>query len=56
MEKALVSFMYESGCRCPDELLHMKVGDVEFNDCGAKVIERLTMKKLFLHDNETNIN
>ena len=32
MEKALVSFMYESGCRCPDELLHMKVGDVEFND------------------------
>jgi len=37
MEKALVSFMYESGCRCPDELLHMKVGDMEFNDYGAKV-------------------
>jgi len=36
-EKALVSFMYESGCRSPDELLHMKVSDVEFNEHGAKV-------------------
>lgn len=36
-EKALVSFMYESGCRCPDELLNMKVSDIEFDDFGAKV-------------------
>ncbi|MEM5872586.1 MAG: tyrosine-type recombinase/integrase [Candidatus Aenigmatarchaeota archaeon] len=36
-EKALVSFMYESGCRVPDELLNMKVSDVEFDDYGAKV-------------------
>jgi len=26
-EKALVTFMYESGCRCPDELLNMKVSE-----------------------------
>ena len=43
-EKALCSFMYESGCRCPDELLHMKVGDVEFDDYGAKV--KLTSGKV----------
>jgi integrase len=36
-EKALVSFMYESGCRVPDELLHMKVGDIAFDDYGARV-------------------
>jgi len=36
-EKALVSFMYESGCRAPDELLHLKIGDIEFNEDGAKV-------------------
>ena len=43
-EKALCSFMYESGCRCPDELLHMKVGDVEFDEYGAKV--KLTSGKV----------
>ena len=36
-EKALVSFMYESGCRSPDELLNMKVNDVEFDEYGAMV-------------------
>lgn len=36
-EKAMVSFMYESGCRSPDELLNMKYQDVEFNDYGAMV-------------------
>ncbi len=35
-EKALVSFMYESGCRV-DELLNMKIGNVEFDDYGAIV-------------------
>jgi integrase len=35
-EKALVSFMYESGCRAPDELLHMKISDIVFDDYGAK--------------------
>lgn len=29
--------MYESGCRAPDELLHIMVGDVVFDDYGAKV-------------------
>jgi integrase len=43
-EKALCSFMYESGCRSPDELLHMKVGDVEFDEYGAKV--KLTSGKV----------
>lgn len=43
-EKAMVSFMYESGCRCPDELFHMKVGDVEFDEYGAKV--KLTSGKV----------
>ncbi len=36
-EKAMVSFMYESGCRVPDELLHMKIRDVEFDEYGARV-------------------
>ena len=35
-EKALVTFMYESGCRCPDELLNMKVSDIAFDDYGAQ--------------------
>ncbi len=43
-EKAMISFMYESGCRCPDELLHMKVSDVEFDEYGAKV--KLTSGKV----------
>ncbi|MBU4124017.1 MAG: tyrosine-type recombinase/integrase [Nanoarchaeota archaeon] len=43
-EKAMCSFMYESGCRCPDELFHMKVGDVEFDEYGAKV--KLTSGKV----------
>ncbi len=43
-EKALVSFMYESGCRCPDELLNMRVGDVVFDEYGAKV--KLTSGKV----------
>jgi len=43
-EKSIVSFMYESGCRSPDELLNMKVDDVEFNDVGAKV--KLTSGKV----------
>lgn len=36
-EKALATFMYESGCRSPDELLNMKVGDVELLNGKAKV-------------------
>lgn len=36
-EKALVSFMYESGCRSPDELLTLKISDVEFVENMAKV-------------------
>ncbi|MFH1229730.1 MAG: tyrosine-type recombinase/integrase [Candidatus Aenigmatarchaeota archaeon] len=36
-EKALASFLYESGCRAPDELLNLRIKDVEFNDSGAKV-------------------
>jgi len=36
-EKALVSFMYESGCRSPDELLNMKIEDIAFDEYGAKV-------------------
>ena len=36
-EKALASFMYESGCRCPDELLNLKYGDIVFDEYGAKV-------------------
>lgn len=43
-EKAMCSFMYESGCRCPDELFHMKIGDVEFDEYGAKV--KLTSGKV----------
>lgn len=43
-EKAMVSFMYESGCRCPDELLHMKIRDVEFDEHGAKI--KLTSGKV----------
>jgi len=43
-EKAMCSFMYESGCRCPDELLHMKIGDIEFDDYGARV--KLTSGKV----------
>ncbi len=43
-EKAMCSFMYESGCRCPDELLHMKIGDIEFDEYGAKV--KLTSGKV----------
>ena len=43
-EKALASFMYESGCRSPDELLNMVVSDVVFNDVGAKV--KLTSGKV----------
>ena len=43
-EKALVTFMYESGCRSPDELLHMKVSDIEFDEYGAKV--KLTSGKI----------
>jgi integrase len=43
-EKALASFMYESGCRSPDELLHMKISDVVFDEYGAKV--KLTSGKV----------
>lgn len=42
--KAMVSFMYETGCRCPDELLHMKISDIEFDEHGAKV--KLTSGKV----------
>ncbi|UCG95534.1 MAG: tyrosine-type recombinase/integrase [archaeon] len=38
LEKALASFMYESGCRAPDELLRMEFPrDVELLDGKAKV-------------------
>lgn len=44
LERALVTFMYESGCRCPDELLRMKVSDIEFDEYGA--IVKLTSGKV----------
>ena len=43
-EKVMCSFMYAYGCRCPDELLHMKIGDVEFVEYAAKV--KLTSGKV----------
>jgi len=35
-DKAMLSFLYESGCRV-GELLNTKIGDIEFDDYGAKV-------------------
>ena len=37
LEKALSTFMYESGCRSPDELLGMSIGDVDILENRAKV-------------------
>ncbi len=37
LEKALSTFMYESGCRSPDELLNLSIGDVDILDNRAKV-------------------
>ncbi|MDD5416462.1 MAG: site-specific integrase [Candidatus Aenigmarchaeota archaeon] len=36
-EKAMISFMYESACRTPDEFLHVKIKDISFTDYGAKI-------------------
>lgn len=36
-EKTLISFIYESGCRSPDELLNIRIGDIDFDEYGAKV-------------------
>lgn len=36
-EKALATFLYESGCRSPDESLNMKIKDVEFDKNGARI-------------------
>ncbi len=36
-EKALASFMYESGCRVPDELFSIKLSDIEFKNNHALV-------------------
>ena len=35
-DKALISFLYESGCRV-SELLNIKIGDMEFDDYGVRV-------------------
>jgi len=45
-EKALCSFMYETGCRVPDELFHMKVSDVEFDLKSSSAMIKLKSGKV----------